>query len=96
MVSHLVSRRSFTPYGVILYHPCGSHSQAKHEDADEPVYGLGPVCDACLHPTAEFGGVTVAPGETRSAVAAEPEVLPEDEEPIMVKVKRPTRPKPRE
>ncbi len=93
MVSHLVSRRSFTPYGVILYHPCGSHSQAKHDEADEPVYGEGPVCDACLHPAAEIGGVTVAPGEARVDKASVPE---DDDEAMIVKVKRPVRPKPRD
>ncbi len=96
MVSHLVCRRSFTPYGVVLYHPCGSHSQATHEDADEPVFGTGPVCDACMHPAAEPGGVTVAPGETRPAVAkGSPQRRPErhEEEHVVVKAKRPARPK---
>ncbi len=59
MVSHLVSRRAFTPYGVILYHPCGSHSHVKAEDADEPVYGEGPVCEECMLATSEASGITL-------------------------------------
>ncbi len=48
MASHWVIRRCYTPYAVILYHPCGEHSFAPIEHAESKSYGTGEKCPGCV------------------------------------------------
>ncbi len=45
MATHVVRAQRYTPHGIIHLHVCGTSSQGV--EADGPMVGEGPLCDAC-------------------------------------------------